>query len=40
MEVVGDKEEYEYGKFGWIMDPEENKIELWQPVNEIVTNKP
>ena len=40
VEVVGDKEEYEYGKFGWIMDPEENKIELWQPVNEIVTNKP
>jgi len=22
-------EEYEYGKFGWIMDPEGNKIELW-----------
>jgi predicted enzyme related to lactoylglutathione lyase len=21
----------EYGKFGWVMDPEENKVELWQP---------
>lgn len=21
----------EYGKFGWVMDPEGNKIELWQP---------
>ena len=21
-----------YGKFGWILDPEGNKIELWQPV--------
>jgi predicted enzyme related to lactoylglutathione lyase len=20
-----------YGKFGWVMDPEGNKIELWQP---------
>jgi len=29
---VGDKiEESEYGKFGWVIDPEGNKIELWQP---------
>ena len=24
-------EESEYGKFGWVIDPEGNKIELWQP---------
>jgi predicted enzyme related to lactoylglutathione lyase len=24
-------EEYDYGKFGWIMDPEGNRIELWEP---------
>ena len=24
-------DESEYGKFGWVMDPEGNKIELWQP---------
>lgn len=24
-------EEYEYGRFGWIMDPEGNRIELWEP---------
>jgi len=29
--VVGKVEEYEYGKFGWILDPEGNKIELWEP---------
>ncbi len=23
-----------YGKFGWIMDPEGNKIELWEPAAE------
>lgn len=32
VEVVGETEEYEYGKFGWILDPEGNKIELWEPV--------
>jgi len=29
--IVGDPVDEEYGKFGWIMDPEGNKIELWQP---------
>jgi predicted enzyme related to lactoylglutathione lyase len=24
-------EESEYGKFGWIMDCEGNRIELWEP---------
>lgn len=24
-------EESEFGKFGWVFDPEGNKIELWQP---------
>ncbi|MFO0603993.1 MAG: VOC family protein [Polyangiales bacterium] len=24
-------EESEYGKFGWVVDPEGNKLELWQP---------
>lgn len=34
IEIVGEIEEYSYGKFGWIMDPEGNKIELWEPVDE------
>lgn len=29
--IIGKTEEYEYGRFAWIMDPEENKIELWEP---------
>jgi predicted enzyme related to lactoylglutathione lyase len=29
--IVGEVEEYSYGKFGWIVDPEGNKIELWEP---------
>ena len=24
-------EEYDYGRFGWAMDPEGNRFELWQP---------
>ena len=24
-------EESEFGKFGWVVDPEGHKIELWQP---------
>ena len=24
-------EVYDYGKFGWIMDPEGNRVELWEP---------
>ena len=34
VEIVGEIEKYEYGKFGWIMDPEGNKIELWEPLDE------
>ena len=34
VQVVGEIEEYPYGKFGWIMDPDGNKIELWEPVDE------
>ncbi len=30
-EVLDKTDESEYGKFGWVMDPEGNKIELWQP---------
>ncbi|WP_115878233.1 VOC family protein [Lutibacter oceani] len=29
--VVGEIEEYDYGKFGWILDNDGNKIELWEP---------
>ena len=29
--VVGEMQTFDYGKFGWILDPEGNKIELWEP---------
>ena len=30
-EIVGEVQEEEYGRFGWFLDPEGNKVELWQP---------
>ena len=35
VEVVGEIQEFDYGKFGWIMDPEGNKIELWEPKDKV-----
>lgn len=32
--VVGEIEEFEYGKFGWILDPDGNKLELWEPIDK------
>ena len=33
VQVVGEIQDEENGRFGWIMDPEGNKIELWEPVD-------
>ena len=35
--IVDEIEEYEYGKFVHIMDPDGNKIELWEPVDSVLT---
>jgi predicted enzyme related to lactoylglutathione lyase len=32
VQVVNGPESHENGKFAWIMDPEGNKVELWQPM--------
>ena len=29
--VIPNREDSDYGRFAWIMDPEGNKIELWEP---------
>ena len=29
--VLAKTDDSEFGKFGWVMDPEGNKVELWQP---------
>lgn len=30
VDIAGEPVSEEYGKFGWIIDPEGNKIELWE----------
>lgn len=34
VEILDKIETYEYGKFLHIMDPDGNKIELWEPIDE------
>ncbi|MFN0189182.1 MAG: VOC family protein [Bacteroidia bacterium] len=34
VEQIGNMDSYSYGKFAWIMDPDGNKIELWEPVDD------
>jgi len=33
VEIVGEPETYEYGKFAWIIDPDGRKVELWEPID-------
>jgi len=32
VEVLSGPESHENGKFAWIMDPDGNKVELWEPM--------
>lgn len=34
IEPVGEMQSYDFGKFAHIMDPDGNKIELWEPAGE------
>ena len=29
--VIPEKEEHDFGRFGWIVDPDDNRVELWEP---------
>ncbi len=30
-ELMGEVESYDFGSFGWFVDPDGNKVELWEP---------
>ncbi|MEJ2240156.1 MAG: VOC family protein, partial [Gemmatimonadales bacterium] len=32
VEILQGPESHENGKFAWIMDPDGNKVELWEPM--------
>lgn len=29
--VIAEKEEHDFGRFGWFVDPDGNRVELWEP---------
>jgi predicted enzyme related to lactoylglutathione lyase len=37
--IAGEPQEFDYGKFGWIIDADGIKIELWEPKNEALFEK-
>lgn len=38
VEIVDEIKSFDYGKFLHILDPEGNKIELWEPVDQVFTD--
>lgn len=34
-QVLPDLEEHDFGRFGWIVDPDGNRVELWEPPEKI-----
>jgi predicted enzyme related to lactoylglutathione lyase len=34
VEIVGEMESFDYGKFAWIMDPDGYKVELWEAIDK------
>ena len=39
VEIIQGPESHENGKFAWVMDPEGNKVELWEPMTWDEKNK-
>jgi predicted enzyme related to lactoylglutathione lyase len=37
-QVIPDKEEHDFGRFGWIVDPDGNRVELWEPPEKMPEN--
>ena len=33
--VIPDREEHDFGRFGWFVDPDGNRVELWEPPTEM-----
>ena len=36
VELIGEPQSFDYGKFAWVMDPDGNKIELWEPIDDVL----
>jgi catechol 2,3-dioxygenase-like lactoylglutathione lyase family enzyme len=31
VQIAPERQDYEYGRFAWVFDPDGNRIELWEP---------
>jgi predicted enzyme related to lactoylglutathione lyase len=40
VELAGEMQSFEYGKFAWIIDPDGTKVELWEPIDEPIIDGP
>jgi predicted enzyme related to lactoylglutathione lyase len=40
VEVDPKRDTYDFGKFGWVVDPEGNRIELWEPLEPSTESTP
>ncbi|MCH8330511.1 MAG: VOC family protein [Bacteroidetes bacterium] len=40
VEQIGEIESFSYGKFGWVLDPDGNKVELWEPIDKAFFDAP
>lgn len=34
-EVMPEREEHDFGRFGWFVDPDGNRVELWEPPEKL-----
>ena len=39
-EVLEEREEADFGRFGWFVDPDGNRVELWEPPSELPEDLP
>ncbi|SCY26511.1 hypothetical protein SAMN05192588_1949 [Nonlabens sp. Hel1_33_55] len=39
VQLIGEAQEFDYGKFAWILDADGRKVELWEPANESLFEK-
>ena len=40
VELAGEMQSFEYGKFAWVIDPDGTKVELWEPIDETIIDGP
>lgn len=33
--VIPEREEHDFGRFGWFVDPDGNRVELWEPPEKL-----